>query len=583
VVAAPEQAEDVGDLIGVMVPRQDQRDGVAWIMKSYQGKLGGGMRKGVILADDMGVGKTLQALMVAKAQGKHARVLFICPRAVLDIWVSTARAIYSGQSVRALFENGLGATDTIASFMSGAGWLFMTYQYYVLNAAAFGRSGAVIDLLVCDEAHVLCGESERRVVVAAARAKYRLMLTATPVSNDRRELWFLLDMCEPGCVGDSYDSWGWMTAGDAAAGVPATEAAVFVRAWWAEQVQSVVRGLTQSYLLRRELSGEERGIGARHDYIVQVAVSPLQMALSLAVQAMPGGGGRTVSRAHLQHLVATDPALLGTASQPLASIAGVPSIRQLLPTSWAGDAGLTPDKRCPKLALVLGIIRRVVKRDGVWTGDKIVLFASETEPIKQYQEALLFEFKNEAGFRGRQGVYSGSQGDKRLLDAFNDPANPLCVLWVSTKAGGTGITLIGASRAIIFHPTHNPAHDLQAFGRIWRSGQVATVFQYRVVTRDSCDERILLRQMVKNQFARVVFAKDAAPVDMSERGAGSLCDAPREKADVLISDSDPASLQGQSLEALVGGVPVRYLADQLLSDFIVKHELVEGVYVSPRL
>jgi len=155
--------------------------------------------------------------------------------------------------------------------MAGGGWLFMTYQYYVQNAAAFGRGGggARIDLLVCDEAHQLANESERRQVVSAAPLVKRLLLTATPVSNNRRELWSLLDLAHPGCVGHCFKSgWGWMEAGDHgtadSAGQP-EEVAAAVRAWWSERAQHFVHALTAKYLLRRVRTAEERGIPPRRD------------------------------------------------------------------------------------------------------------------------------------------------------------------------------------------------------------------------------------------------------------------------------------------------------------------------------
>jgi len=111
-------------------------------------------------------------------------------------------------------------------------------------------------------------------------------------------------------------------------------------------------------------------------------------------------------------LIATDPALLGTAAEPHASIANSPAIRGLLPASYQ-HADDTPGKRSPKLALCLSIVRAVIKRGDEWSGEKIVLFASETEPIKQYMHALAaFELKNDSDFTGRQAVYSGSAGDK---------------------------------------------------------------------------------------------------------------------------------------------------------------------------
>jgi len=250
-----EEPVDVGaidHLLGVITPRPDQIEGVVWIMRTLKGE----NLKGCILADDMDVGKTLQALLASRKFGRNARVLFLVPKAMLDVWLSTARTLFPGQSVRALFENGLATTEATASSIADGGWLFMTYQHYVQNTAIFGQRSvrARIDLLVCDDAHLIANESERHREVSAAPSEKRLLLTATPVLNDRRMLWSLLDLAHPGSVSDTFERWGWMEWGDhgtADSAAQPEEVATALRELWSAQAQHYVRARTEKYICVR--------------------------------------------------------------------------------------------------------------------------------------------------------------------------------------------------------------------------------------------------------------------------------------------------------------------------------------------
>jgi len=71
---------------------------------------------------------------------------------------------------------------------------------------------------------------------------------------------------------------------------------------------------------------------------------------------------------------------------------------------------------------------------------------------------------------------------------------------LSTKAGGVGLNLIGASRLILFDLDWNPAHDLQAMARIWRDGQKKECFIYRLLTTGTIEEKIFQRQMSKGSL-----------------------------------------------------------------------------------
>ena len=71
------------------------------------------------------------------------------------------------------------------------------------------------------------------------------------------------------------------------------------------------------------------------------------------------------------------------------------------------------------------------------------------------------------------------------------------VLLLSSKAGGTGLNLIGASRILLYDMDWNPAHDLQAMARVWRDGQKKRVHVYRLATAGSIEEKIFQRQVTK--------------------------------------------------------------------------------------
>lgn len=78
------------------------------------------------------------------------------------------------------------------------------------------------------------------------------------------------------------------------------------------------------------------------------------------------------------------------------------------------------------------------------------------------------------------------------------------VFLLSTRAGGTGLNLIGANRLVLFDCDWNPAHDEQAMARVWREGQRKEVAVYRMLTAGTIEEKIFQRQVVKKEVAALV-------------------------------------------------------------------------------
>lgn len=112
----------------------------------------------------------------------------------------------------------------------------------------------------------------------------------------------------------------------------------------------------------------------------------------------------------------------------------------------------------------------------------------------------------------------------RYVNSFNRPESDVFVFLLSSKAGGTGLNLIGANRLLLFDSDWNPATDRQAMARVWRDGQAKRVYLYRLLMTGSIDEKIFQRQLSKeglsssvldNAFGKVQFSRTDLKVNGS--------------------------------------------------------------------
>ncbi|CAL8263387.1 unnamed protein product [Lota lota] len=170
-----------------------------------------------------------------------------------------------------------------------------------------------------------------------------------------------------------------------------------------------------------------------------------------------------------------------------------------------------------KISLLFEILRMAEEVD-----DKVLVFSQSLISLD-----LIEDFLEQAGRAREEDKPSPYKGDgkwfrnidyyrldgstnaltrKKWAEDFNDPANIRGRLFlISTRAGSLGINLVAANRVIIFDASWNPSYDIQSIFRVYRFGQVKTVFVYRFLAQGTMEEKIYERQVTKQSLSyRVV-------------------------------------------------------------------------------
>jgi SNF2 family DNA or RNA helicase len=166
----------------------------------------------------------------------------------------------------------------------------------------------------------------------------------------------------------------------------------------------------------------------------------------------------------------------------------------------ACHAALVPGQEAPTSSKVEAVVEAL--SDAAEDGHKALVFSQWTSLLDLVQPHL-----NEAGIAFTR--LDGSTVDRAgVVNAFQSEGGPP-VLLLSLKAGGTGLNLTAADHVFLLDPWWNPAVEDQAADRAHRIGQDKPVFVYRLVAKDTVEERILALQEKKRMVAEAALGEAA--------------------------------------------------------------------------
>ncbi|MDD3926397.1 MAG: DEAD/DEAH box helicase [bacterium] len=434
--------------------RSYQKAGYDWLHFLHDYRLGG------CLADDMGIGKTVQALtfLASLRESGHAQAasLIVMPRSLLTNWAREAERFTPELCVLTHADGD--RSDDQARF-NDYDLVLTTYgvllrdqellQQYRFHYVILDESQAIKNPLT----HT--GRAARRL-----SCDHRLVLTGTPVENSTLDLWSQFAFLNPGMLG-SLDYFR-------------KEFANPVERNRDEDVAGELRRLIYPFILRRTKGQVARELPPCTERTVYCEMEPAQHKSYTRC--------RDKYRAHILGMIETE----GMNNARMKILEGLLRLRQICDHPALVD----PDfkGRSAKMDVLMETVETLRAE-----GHKALVFSQFTKMLKVVEKELQG--------RGIPYVYlDGRTKDRQQrIDAFqDDPDIPLFL--ISLKAGGAGLNLTAADYVFHVDPWWNPAVERQATDRTHRIGQERPVFVHKLVVRDSVEEKILLLQERKKNL-----------------------------------------------------------------------------------
>ncbi len=440
--------------------RPYQQEGLGWLEYLRQFDFGG------ILADDMGLGKTVQVLALlqrrrARRQGKGPS-LIVVPRSLVFNWLQEAEKFtprlrvldYTGSNRHGLRES-FGKYDLIVT------------TYGTMRSDIVELSKITFDYAILDEAQAIKNsESQSAKAARLLQARHRLAMSGTPIENHLGELWSIFEFLNPGMLGTASVFKKHATG---AAGQD-------------EQARYLLARALKPFILRRTKKQVVKDLPDKIEQTLHCDMEPAQRRMYDELLAH--------YRTTLLRKDADE--LRGSKIEVLEALL---RLRQA-----ACHPGLIDptriDEPAAKLEMLLPQIAEVVDE-----GHKVLVFSQFTSFLAIVKKRL-----NEEGLTYEYLDGRTRNREDRVQRFQNDPDCPIFL--ISLKAGGLGLNLTAAEYVFLLDPWWNPAVEAQAIDRSHRIGQTNNVFAYRLIAKDTVEQKILDLQQKKRELADAILDAD---------------------------------------------------------------------------
>jgi superfamily II DNA or RNA helicase len=458
----PEAEDEPDGFQGTL--RHYQREGLGWLSFLERMGLGG------CLADDMGLGKTIQVLaMLLRRQAviretgiAHRPSLVIVPKSLVFNWIEEAGRF--APALRVL--NHTGNARTAGGSITEHDIVITTYG--TLRRDIVAHRETEFDYVVLDEAQsIKNAASQAAKACRLLKARHRLALTGTPVENHIGELWSIFEFLNPGQLGSASRLRKFLADGRGSA--------------------EVVARAVRPYLLRRTKSQVLSDLPEKTEQTLFVELGESQRR---AYDEL---------REHYRQELAGRIGRMGIGRSRIAVLEALLRLRQTACHPGLVDAARIDDPAA-KLDMLMEQLDEVLDE-----GHKVLVFSQFT--------SFLAILRRRLDARPLVYEYLDGRTTDRQARVVRFQEDPDCRLFlVSLKAGGQGLNLTAADYIYILDPWWNPAVEAQAVDRAHRIGQTRRVFAYRLIARDTVEEKIVALQDRKRELAESIVRADESMI-----------------------------------------------------------------------
>jgi len=441
--------------------RPYQKEGLNWLNFLNQFGWGG------ILADDMGLGKTLQILTFIVQKKSKEPSLIVVPTTLIFNWENEINKFCP--SLNVLFHYGVNRNKNTDDF-EGKDLVITTYGMVVNDVEWLGKY--VFNYVILDESQAIKNpQSLRFKAVCLLKAKNKLTLTGTPIENNTFDLYAQMHFVNPGLLGNGKSFKDDFST-------PIDKDGDKSRA-------EELRRMIHPFIIRRTKEQVAKELPPKTEEILYCTMEKEQQKVYEAY--------RNKYRDKLMGKIEAD----GLEKSKIYVLDGLMKLRQI-----CDSPQLLPDDDNYGSASIKieELMRNIEEKTG---NHKIVVFSQFVGMLSLIRKQL------DATNITYEYLDGKSSSVKRKKSVEHFQVDDKCrVFLISLKAGGTGLNLTAADYVFIVDPWWNPAVETQAIDRCYRIGQDKKVFAYRMICKDTIEEKIINYQNKKRAVAADIIKTD---------------------------------------------------------------------------
>lgn len=453
--------------------RPYQIEGAEWLLQLRAMNLGG------ILADDMGLGKSIQmiAYMMSVMTRGNKSHLIVAPASLLYNWEAEFQkfpfpyevVVVTGKPAeREAVIRGIG--ERRAVYMTSYDYLRRDFEAY---------DGVAFDSIVLDEAQYIKNKATRTAqIVKELVADHRFALTGTPIENTLAELWSIFDFLMPGYL---YPYAHFVKHFERPIVVDGDEVA-----------SAKLKRLVEPFILRRLKSDVLTELPEKLEETLYIGQSEREAQLYQA------------NLASIQKDLASE---MDLKSQSVQVLAMLTRLRQL-----SLDPRLVYDNIYERSSKIEAVVEILVEASRA--GEKVLVFSSFVSGLELVESALIEEG---VGYLKLTGS-TPKEVRRDYVSEFQREESDVTAFLISLKAGGTGLNLTAATKVVHLDPWWNVSAQNQATDRAHRYGQDSVVEVVKLVSKGTIEEKIEQLQADKQEIADIFVENSTGSIKMLSEG-----------------------------------------------------------------
>ncbi len=444
--------------------RPYQQEGLNWLVCLQKNELGG------CLADDMGLGKTLQAiaLLAYIKQQKISKLpsLIVAPTSLIFNWnkefekfAPTMKLLtYTGVKREAIFKD-IKKQDVVIT----------TYGTVLNDVVKLQEQD--FNYVILDESQAIKNPNSKRYKsVKLLKAQNRLTLTGTPIENNTFDLYSQMNFLNPGLLGSmSHFKSEFSDAIDKS---------------HSKEASDLLAQIIYPFLLRRTKNQVATDLPQKTESIIYCEMGYEQRKIYEAF--------KDKYREFLLNKFEEN----GEAKSQMYVLEGLTKLRQICNSPQLLNEEEEYSNASIKLDMLIDNVKTITSE-----GSKILVFSQFTSMLALVQERLLDE---NIVFEYLDGQTRNREEKVKNFQENDD----VSVFLISLKAGGTGLNLTKAEYVFLIDPWWNPAVENQAIDRCYRIGQTKNVIAYRMICKDTIEEKIVSLQENKKDVSDSIIQID---------------------------------------------------------------------------